>query len=163
MVTVRGRIQTGFQDSYLVDDHCGVESRIWLEWTDDLPEEAWGEFAVVTSGQDWIDFLSGRRTDYSWQPWKLRPAVDLSRDASFRELNGYLSQRAPQILFRRGRAFYEVEATVTGRFDHLPGTIILRNASGQRGMQVGFGPMNRWSDRIVVVGVTEVRARRLDE
>jgi hypothetical protein len=163
IVTVRGRIRAGFQDSLLVDADCGAESRVWLEWADDLPDESWGEYAVVSSGQEWVDFLAGQRTDYAWRPWRPRPAVELSRDASFDELNRFLSARSPQILFRAGRSFYDVQATITGRFDHLPGTIILRNAAGERGLQVGFGSMNRWMDRIVVVAVADVRATRVAE
>ncbi|HEV8199761.1 MAG TPA: hypothetical protein VGS03_07050 [Candidatus Polarisedimenticolia bacterium] len=175
IVKVCGAIETGFEQSVIRDAECPT-LRLWVDWPDGdagpsvsttfgsdryAQSREWTEFASVSSASDTERYLKGEDLAVAWQPWRKRAELVPKRNRNLTMLESLLKQTCTcppgsgRMDFRR----YDIVATVTGRFEHVPGPVILRNPAGGRGALLGYGHMSGYENRLVLGSVVNLNYR----
>jgi len=178
LVTVRGTVESGFELSLLIDTEQEGQ-RLWIDWPASGPNATvsttlgtdrvawsgrWTEFALVPSRSEALRYLRGEDLVVDWQPWPARASMHPVPDKNLKRMRKLVRDRCPcpkgtYCVGTPGR--YAVQATVKGRFEHVPGSIILRDGEGHRGTLSGFGHMSSYNSRLVAERVMDVQATRL--
>jgi hypothetical protein len=174
VVRVRGTVLAGLEIFALGARGC--EDRIWLEMSDAGPSAMIGGGGVprgrvilnVTMQQFIAWAGAGMFKEPSALPWRAaveEPPITPVRNKTWRKFAKKVSERSPKqagILCLECRR-YTVDATLIGRFDHSAQGFVSQDAQGRVGYTPpGFGHMNGFPFRLVVVEVESFRAKRVE-
>lgn len=147
IVTVRGRVVSGFEMFGLVSDQCQTDGRaaavIWLKMpgADDIP------YAEGVTTSEFVAAVGEKRLQ-AWAEsltWCTPVPVKFEKTSEWNRL-----ERA---LARSG----SVTATLTGRLDYADGLFVTRLSNGSMALSGGFGHLNGHSRQLVIQRVDDVR------
>jgi hypothetical protein len=158
IIKVRGELVVAPETSFLWDHSCQTDGRILIELPEEVkPEPDFSEIAEFAPLNDPLTFartffLDKSSLRFDWQPFPRSMRVTLRKDREWKLMKKYLN--SPN---------HSVTAAVIGRFDWIPGNgIALRMRSGEVSYISGFGHMNAWKERIIIAGVRNVEATKLN-
>ncbi len=158
MVRIKGTVVAGF-DEFLIKDsadpNCGFQvNGIWLSYPQGSKAKS-GPVAIVTA-QPAHNFAGTLKT-------ATRMPVTLDKSKDFKQFDSLLAQPHQKGLdMCLGCARYEVTATLIGRLDTVADAEIKRDASGKIASFGGFGNMNAYPARLVLVSVSGVTPKEID-
>lgn len=158
MVRIKGTVVAGF-DEFIVKDatdpNCGFPvNGIWLSYPQGSKAKS-GPVAMVTA-QPAHNFGGALKTP-------ARTPVTLDKSKEFKQFDSLLAQPHQRGLdMCLGCARYEVTATLVGRLDTVADASIKRDASGKIVDFGGFGNMNAYAARLVLVSVSDVTPKEID-
>jgi hypothetical protein len=168
MVQVRGRILTGFEKNFLIDDSC--DARIWFSWRHGTYTSSEYEGVVAYAFIKSPSELKHPER-LKWKPVQQPRPVALRQDEAYKALDRYVTEfYGPETTNEvwcppTACPAYSVSATVTGRFDYSPHK--LRAARGKNPGELatttgGFGHLNFFESQFVLQSIADVAATPID-
>ncbi len=158
IVRIKGTVVAGFDEFVIkdsTDSNCGFQvNAIWLAYPPGTKGKA-GPAAM-------LEIEPARNFTGKYTP-PTRAAITLDKSKDFKQFDSLLAQKhekgADMCL---GCTRYEVAATLVGRLDSVADATLQRDSSGKIVGFGGFGNMNAYPARLVLVSVSDVTPKEID-